>query len=127
MIFISAEPLKSGLAIVPPTLTVERDGAIELVQHRNELPDEMHRAPRHLDFRADRRPLVELSVRDQLGNVERQMRLDLHRLDAGLLHFSVDPQFVILETHPEVDRGRLQLLDRISAQTLQLQIEVRAS
>ena len=95
---------------------VERDRAVELVERGDKLPDEIDRAARHLDSGVDRRLLVQLLLRDQLGKIERQLRVYLHRLDARLLNFSSHFEFVILEAQPEINRRRLQLFDGIRAQ-----------
>ena len=125
LMFISAEPLTPGLAIVPPILTSSATVPSSWLQRGHKLPDEIDRAARHLDSAVDRRLLVQLLLRDHLGNIERQLRVDLHRLDARLLNFSSHFEFVILEAHREIDRRRLQLFDGIRLQALQLQIKVR--
>ncbi len=82
------------------------------------MPNEIDRTARHLDADVERRLFVQLFRLDQLVHVEGQVGRDLDRLDARLLDVSVQFQLVILEAEGEVDRRRLQLFDRIRAQTL---------
>jgi hypothetical protein len=94
-------------------LTSKRDRAVELVERGHKLPDEIDRAARHLDSGVDRRLLVQLLLRDQLGKIERQLRVYLYRLDARLLNFPATLSSLFWRRSPEINRRRLQLFDGI--------------
>ena len=97
LIVMSPEPLRTGLATVPLTLTSSARSPSSCVIAGKKLPEEVHRTARQLNLRGYRRLLIEFSLCDNLRNIEGKVRRDLHRLNLGLLQLAVESELIVLQ------------------------------